>query len=212
MPRSSARAVNRPRAKRLSPEARRQSIVGAAVELILETGHSGCTLEQVAAKAGISKALIYRHFARREELLEEILQREFKALSGRGLDSIPENVPIERVIRGTVERALRYYHDHGPILRLLASDAAMAELARAGNRSSRSSTTTYFVNKFRKRYRVPKEVALIAVTMVVNAPIHSMAYLRRQQVDIDRTIDVWTEFIIGGWQALQKRYGASPKD
>jgi hypothetical protein len=59
---------------------------------------------------------------------------------------------------------------------------------------------------------VPKDVALIAVTMVVNAPIHSMTYLRRQEVDIDRTIDVWTEFIIGGWQALQKHYGTPPRD
>ena len=46
--------------------------------------------------------------------------------------------------------------------------------------------------------------------MVVNAPIHSMAYLRHHDIDIDRTIDVWTEFIIGGWQALQQRYGTSP--
>ena len=203
-------SVNRPRAKRLSPEARRQSIVDAAVALILETGHSACTLEQVADRAGISKALIYKYFPRREELLKAILEREFDALRGRGLDSIPDNVPIERVIRGTVERALHYYHDHGPILRLLSADPAVAVLARAGNRSSRSSTTDYFVKRLSKRFRVPKDVALIAVTMVVNAPIHSMAYLRHHDIGIDRTIDVWTEFIIGGWQALQQRYGTSP--
>jgi AcrR family transcriptional regulator len=179
---------------------------------MLDAGHAGCTLEQVAASAGISKALIYKYFPRREELLKAILEREFEALRGRGLDSISGNVAIERVIRGTVERALRYYHDHGPILRLLASDPSVTELTRAGNRSSRSSTTDYFVKTLRKRYRVPKDVALIAVTMVVNAPIHSMAYLRNRNIDIDRTIDVWTEFIIGGWQALQNRFGSeSPK-
>lgn len=201
-------AASRPRARRLSREARRQSIAEAAVDLILDMGHSSCSLEQVAERAGISKALIYKYYPRREELIADLLDREFKSLRGRGLDSIPENVPIEQVVRSTVERALRYYHEHGPILRLLASDPAVAEMAAAGKRSSRSRTTDYFVRRFMKRYRVPRDVALIAVTMVVNAPIHSMVFLRRQEIDIDRTIDVWTEFIVGGWQALHKRFGA----
>lgn len=201
-------SMSRPRAKRMSREERRQSIVDAAVNLILETGHAGCTLEQVATEAGISKALIYKYFPKRETLLTAILDREIKALSGRGLDNIPARVPVDRIIRGTVERALRYYHDHGPILRLLSTDPLIAELTRASNRSSRSNTTDYFVKRLKTEYGVPEDVALIAVTMVVNAPIHSMAYLRNHAVDIERTIDVWTEFILGGWQALQKRYGS----
>jgi AcrR family transcriptional regulator len=191
----------------MSPEARRQSIVDAAIDLILESGHSGCTLEQVAIQAGISKPLIYKYFPRREELLKAILAREFDALRGRGLDSLPDDIPVEQVIRGTVERALRYYDDHGPILRLLSADPDVADLARSGNRSSRSSTTDYFVRRLKKHYRVPDDVALIAVTLVVNAPMHSMSYLRRQGVDVERTIEVWTEFIVGGWLALEKRYG-----
>jgi AcrR family transcriptional regulator len=195
----------------MSPQARRQSIIEAAADLILQTGHAGCSLEQIAEHAGISKALIYRYFPRREALLEAILEREFEALSGSGLDSVPDKVPVEEVIRATFERALRYYHDRGPILRLLASDPAVAELARAGNRASRSSATSYFVERLRKHYRLPKDVATIAVTMAVNAPIHSMTYLKRQRIDLDRTIDVWTEFMLGGWRALQERYGAPPR-
>jgi AcrR family transcriptional regulator len=191
----------------MTPDARRQSIVDVAVELILKTGHSGVTLEQVAEQAGISKALIYKYFPRREVLLTAILEQEFAALRGRGLDSIPAKVPVERVIRGTVERALRYYHDHGPILRLLATDPDVADLAQKQNRSSRSSATGYFVKTLCRHYGVPKDVAVIAVTMVVNAPIHSMSYLHHQDIDIEQTIEVWSEFIVGGWQALRKRYG-----
>lgn len=203
--------MNRPRARRMSPEARRQAIVNAAVDLILHSGHTACSLEQVAEHAGISRPLIYKYFSRREVLLEAILEQEFEALRGRGLDSFGDKVPIERVIRSTVEQALRYYHERGPILRLLSSDPAVAQLTRIGNRRSRSSTTNFFIDRLQRRYRVPEDVATIAVTMVVNAPIHSMGYLRRQQIDLDRTIDVWTEFILGGWQALRDRYGPSSK-
>lgn len=200
--------TTRARAKRMSPEARREQILDAAVALILEMGHSGCTLEQVSVSAGISKALIYKYFPGREELVAALMEREFRAMSGSGLDTIPERVPIENIIRGTVERALKYYHEHGPILRLLASDPSVAEISRKNSRTSRSTTSDYFVRRLSKRFGVPADVALIAVTMVVNAPIHSMRHLHRQGVDIDRTIDVWTEFIIGGWEALQARFGS----
>lgn len=192
----------------MAPEERRLQILEAAVKLIVSNGHSGCTLEQVAQSAGISKALIYKYFSKREELLLAILEHEFAELNGRGLDTIPEDIPIERVVRGTVERALRYYQDRGPILRLLSTDPVIASQAAKGNRASRQGTSKYFMNRFIKHFGVPEDVALIAVTMVINAPIASMSYLRRRNIDLDRTIDVWTEFIIGGWQALEKRYSS----
>lgn len=202
----------KPRARRMAPEARRAAIVDAAVTLIVETGNSGVSLEQVAEAAGISKPLIYKYFPRRDVLLEAILAREFKALGGSGLDSIPSDLPVEQVIRRTVARALRYYHDRGPILRLLATEPALTQPTRAGNRTSRSQTTRYFVKTLRAHYGVPEDVAQVAVTMVVNAPIHSMTYLKHQQIDIDRTIEVWSEFIVGGWQALEKRYGSKESE
>ena len=196
----------------MSPEERRAQILDAAVDLMVKTGHSGCSLEQIAKHAQISKPLIYKYFPNREVLLKALLKREFAALSGSGLDSIPKKVPIEKVIRSTVGRALRYYHEHGPILRILASDPGVASLTQEGNRSSRRSTSDYFVRQLKKQFKVPDDVAIIAVTMVVNAPIQSMAYLRRQNIDIERTIDVWTTFIVGGWQALQQTYGQAPSN
>src|SRR6516162_11144501 len=129
----------RPRAKRMAPEARREKILDAAVELILAAGHAGCSLEDVARAAHISTPLIYKYFPKREELLKTLLEREFRELRGRGLDSVPRDVPAERVIRATVESALTYYFERGPIIRLLSNDPALAAEARAGNRASRVS-------------------------------------------------------------------------
>ena len=200
----------RTRARRMSPEARQQAIVAAAIALFLEKGSASSSLEQIACAAGISKPLIYKYFPNREALLTAILEREFTALSGQGLNSIPDATDIEQVIRSTVERALRYYHEHGPILRLLAAEPSLSDLTRAGNQTSRESTTQYFIRRLSDHYQVPEDVARIAVIMVVNAPIQSMTHLRRHDVDIDLTIEVWSEFILGGWRALEKRYGEQP--
>jgi AcrR family transcriptional regulator len=199
------------RARRLPREQRRAQLLDAAVKLIVAAGHSGVTLEQVAAAAKVSKPLIYKYFPRREDLLRAIMDREFADLSGRGLDTIPRDIPIERVIRGTVERALTYYAERGPIVRLLAADPALAGAMRAGNRGSRRSTTDYFVRRFTEVYGVPKDVAVIAVSMVVNAPTLAMGSIRRRGIATDRTVEVWSEFIIGGWKALETRFGKRPR-
>lgn len=191
----------------MSPEARREFIIDAAIELVLEKGHSSFSLEQVAASAGISKPLIYKYFPNREELLQSILDREFKALRGKGLDKIPKDVPPEQIIRNAVERTLLYYHEHGPILRLLASDPLVRDMHLRGQKKGRANASAFFVKRLSEHYGLSKEVATIADTMVVNAPIQSMKYLKRQGIDIHKTIEIWTEFIIGGWQALEARYG-----
>ena len=60
-------------------------------------------------------------------------------------------------------------------------------------------------------YGVPKDVARIAVTMVVNAPILSIPSLKRRDISAERTIAVWSSFIIGGWKALEAEFGTARK-
>ena len=201
--------VARKRAKRMAPEERREQILDAAVALILANGHSSCTLEQVAEAAHVSKPLIYKYFPKREDLMKAALEREFRVLRGRGLDSVPTDVPVEKVIRVTVERSLKYYFERGPIIRLLAADPAVADLVRAGNRRDRAKTLDYFVAKHIQGTGIPRNVAVIAVTMVVNAPIHSITSLKRRGIEAKEAVDVWSEFILGGWKALEARYGIS---
>jgi AcrR family transcriptional regulator len=195
----------------MAPEERREKILDAAVELILAAGHAGCSLEEVAQAAHISTPLIYKYFPKREELLKALLEREFEELRGRGLDSVPRDVPAERVIRSTVERALTYYFERGPIVRLLSGEPSLVAQARAGNRASRVNTTDFFIRKFMDSYGVPKDVARIAVTMVVNAPILSIPSLKRRDISAERTIAVWSTFIIGGWKALETGFGTARK-
>jgi len=199
----------RKRAKRMTPEGRREHILDAAVALILANRHSSCTLEQVAEVAHISKPLVYKYFPKREDLMKAILEREFEELRGRGLDAIPRQIPVEKVIRIAVERSLKYYFERGPIIRLLSTDPAVATLVRADNREQRAKTLDYFIARHMKGTNIPKNVALIAVTMVINAPIHSISALRRRGIEADLATEVWTEFILGGWKALEARYGVS---
>lgn len=60
--------------ERLSAEARRQRIVEAAVDLFSRKGFRGTRTREIAEAAGISEAMIYRHFATKRELYSAIIE------------------------------------------------------------------------------------------------------------------------------------------
>jgi AcrR family transcriptional regulator len=60
--------------ERLSGEARRRQIVQAAVELFSRKGFRGTTTREIAEAAGISEAMIFKHFATKQELYSAIIE------------------------------------------------------------------------------------------------------------------------------------------
>jgi excisionase family DNA binding protein len=54
---------------RMSPEARKQEIVRAALETIAEHGVQGATISRIAKGAGITPAALYSHFENRQAIL-----------------------------------------------------------------------------------------------------------------------------------------------
>jgi AcrR family transcriptional regulator len=60
---------------RLDSDERRQAIVNAAIPLFARKGFSGATTRELAEAAGVSEALLYRHFPSKQLLYSEILQQ-----------------------------------------------------------------------------------------------------------------------------------------
>jgi AcrR family transcriptional regulator len=80
--------------RRLSKEARRAKLIAAAEAVFSELGHSGATMELVAAHDGVTRSLLYEHFASIDEIYvechrtarEEMQQRVFEAAALAGPD------------------------------------------------------------------------------------------------------------------------------
>lgn len=64
------------RARRLPREQRRRKLVEAARAVVMERGYGELTMQRVARRAGVSKALVYDHFAHRRELYLAVLADE----------------------------------------------------------------------------------------------------------------------------------------
>ncbi len=60
--------------RRLDPEARREQILCAAVAWFAEVGFAGTTRD-LARRAGVTQALLYKYFASKAELTEAVFER-----------------------------------------------------------------------------------------------------------------------------------------
>lgn len=60
-------------------EERKEQIMQVALELIAQEGFSNVTISKIAARAKISKGLMYNYFDSKEELITEIIMNGFKA-------------------------------------------------------------------------------------------------------------------------------------
>ncbi len=63
---------------RFSAADRKEMILDAATPLFAQQGFNGTTTRQIAEKARVTEALIFRHFASKEELYWEVIERKIR--------------------------------------------------------------------------------------------------------------------------------------
>ncbi|MDQ3715024.1 MAG: TetR family transcriptional regulator, partial [Actinomycetota bacterium] len=73
-------------ARRLPWPARREQILAAATTSFAQAGFTATSLEDVAAAAGITRAIVYRHFQSKTELYRAVLDRARDRLQEAGGD------------------------------------------------------------------------------------------------------------------------------
>jgi AcrR family transcriptional regulator len=66
----------RKRAAHLGPVRRRPELLDAALELFLERGYDGASMQAVADKAGVTKPVVYAAFKSKDDLFRALLARE----------------------------------------------------------------------------------------------------------------------------------------
>jgi AcrR family transcriptional regulator len=71
---------------RLPADERRGQIVSVAMRLFSERGFRGTTTKEIAQAAGVSEAIIFRHFATKEDLYTAIIDRKSCTGVGAGLN------------------------------------------------------------------------------------------------------------------------------
>ena len=92
----------RPRWERRK-EARPAELLSAALGLFVEKGYAGTRLDDVAARAGVSKGTLYLYFQNKEELFKAVVRENIvAALSSAAQDVRAFDGPSAELLRGLI--------------------------------------------------------------------------------------------------------------
>jgi AcrR family transcriptional regulator len=108
--------------QRLPVAERRTLIVEAAGRLFGERGYDGTRIDEIAAAAGVTKPIVYRHFGSKRDLYLSLLDRHRDDLAGF-VASIPAEGSTEERLRSVLETWLDYVEARSYAWKMLFRDA-----------------------------------------------------------------------------------------
>jgi AcrR family transcriptional regulator len=87
----------------MPPAQRREQLIDAALQVILEQGYSGVSIEAIAREAGVTRPVVYDHFPNLGRLLYALIERE-ERISLEQLEHVvpddPDGDPAELLAEG----------------------------------------------------------------------------------------------------------------
>jgi AcrR family transcriptional regulator len=107
--------------RRLPVVERRELIVEAAGRLFGERGYAGTRLDDVAAAAGVTKPILYRHFDSKRDLYVALLRRHRDDLPSF-VTEMPADGSVRGWLRAILERWLEYVEAHSYAWKMLFQD------------------------------------------------------------------------------------------
>lgn len=116
---------------RPSSDEKRRKIFQAALQVFSETGFHKATMDRIAAVAGIGKGSLYRMFSSKDELLEQLLDHEYRKVIGRIGGIFTSEEDLFSGLREMIEFWVNYINDNPERYRLLLStDLAIGSSSR----------------------------------------------------------------------------------
>jgi len=123
-------ATRRRATGRLTATARRTQLIEIARGVFAKRGYEKSSMEEIAARAKVSKPIVYEHFGGKEGLYAVVVDREMDYVVTRIASAITTGTPRERVERAALA-FLSYVRDQPDGFVVLSRDAPVT-LARGG--------------------------------------------------------------------------------
>ena len=109
--------------RRMTGKERREQLIAIGRSVFAERGFEGTSVEEIAARAGVSKPVLYEHFGGKEGLYAVVVDREMLRLEGiitAALESGRSRFRIEQAVLAL----LTYVEEHTDGFQILVRDVS----------------------------------------------------------------------------------------
>jgi AcrR family transcriptional regulator len=102
--------------ERMTRVERRDQLLDTAAEIVAEAGFNAVTMEGVASRGGVSKALPYTHFGNADELIAALRDREIAILTRRTVAAVLSADTFQDKIEAAIHVVFESVKDRGNVL------------------------------------------------------------------------------------------------
>ncbi len=99
----------------------------AAIELFSQQGYNGTSTAQIAEKAGISQATIFKYFKTKSDLLADIMQPMIPELKKDFLSRLKKHHQLEEAIHFIVQDRFHFLAQNADLIKILIQEALVSE-------------------------------------------------------------------------------------
>lgn len=102
----------------------------AAVELFSNQGYNGTSTAQIAKRAGVSQATIFKYFKTKEDLLFHIIKPVFPKFVGQFIDDLKDHTELNEAILFFLTNRYHFLEDNQMIFKIIMQEALVNETLR----------------------------------------------------------------------------------
>ncbi|WP_062203595.1 TetR/AcrR family transcriptional regulator [Demequina salsinemoris] len=106
---------------------RREQLLTVSRALFAEKGFEGASVEEIAARADVSKPVVYEHFGGKEGIYAVIVDREVEALLGALSGALAQVAHPRQLVERAAMALLGYIEESPDGFRILARDSPVAQ-------------------------------------------------------------------------------------
>ncbi len=106
---------------------RREQLITVARALFAEKGFDGTSVEEIAARADVSKPVVYEHFGGKEGIYAVIVDREVEALLGALTGALSSRAHPRQLVERAALALLGYIEESPDGFRILVRDSPVAQ-------------------------------------------------------------------------------------
>ena len=182
------------RKTRLPATERRAVIIEAAGRLFGELGYDGARLDRIAAAAGVTKPILYRHFADKQDLYLTLLRRHRDDLSTFA-PAIPDEGTPEQRLRAILELWFAYAQGRSYSWQMIFRDSGGGPRVRDFRKEVNARARAVLVEIIRTQTRVPipdQELEPLAELLSMGMASLVLRWIDDPGLDAEAIVDAMT--------------------
>jgi AcrR family transcriptional regulator len=162
MPAAPAPATRR----RVAGADRRRQLLTLAEQLVSDHGVAALTMERLAELAGISKPVVYAHFANRDHVLIALLEGHWTSIDERVARRMTRATDFESRLRIATAAYFDVISERGPLVALVLGETGLGPAAEAARDERRRQITALWSADVQATFGIPRAQADAACTLL----------------------------------------------